>query len=522
MPTSSPPLRFDISRLLAPATFDHAVSDLRLIETHLSWLVLTGEYTYKIKKALRTPFIDAATLELRNHLCGEELRLNRRLAPSLYLDVLPVVAMADGLRMGGPGEPIEYAVKMQQFKAGDELLELLRVNAVTVADTDRLADLLATFHEQAAVATAGTAADHMERTSDILLSNVTELAANLRKLRSTASIEQIGNWLRDSLVRCESMLQQRWQSGHIRDCHGDLHAGNVVRFDGRLQPFDCLEFSERLRTIDVLDDLAFLVMDLAGHDRDDLATALLSRYLERTGDYTGLPLLPIYATHRALVRAKVDAMSALTLPKRRLEFETRLQRRLLDAERWSAPKHPDLVLMHGVSGSGKTWVSDRLVPKLRAVRLRSDIERKRLAGLSPTQRAGADFQSGIYSIEFSKRMYSHLRECAEYALRSGFTTIVDASFLEVTDREVFYDLARQLNAPVTIVSCYADGRTLEERVLVRSQTGEDASDATLDVMMRQLQHLQPLAASEPARVVNVDSRDCSIDAVVASIRSRST
>ncbi len=501
------PSGFDVARLLTPAAFAHPVGELKLEETHLSWLILTGPFAYKIKKPLRLEYIDAVTLARRHYLCDEELRLNSNLAADLYVDVVPITADGDQLRIGGSGKPIEYAVRMRQFVATDELDHLLDANDVSINEIAGLADLLASFHESAPPAASNDPNVAVEHTFDIVLGNLAVLVEQLERSGSSAPVSRIARWLQERLESERATLEQRAMSGHVRDCHGDLHSGNVVRFQQRLVPFDRLEFNARLRSIDVLDDLAFLVMDLSGHDRDDLALVLLSRYLEHSGDYAGLQLVPLYAVHRALVRAKIDALSVHAIPERAVEFQARLQRRLRGADYWSTSRQPALVLMHGVSGSGKSWLSEQLVPALPAIRIRSDLERKRLAGIGVHQSAFAAFQSGIYSPQFSHRTYAHLCECAEAALRGGFNVIVDAAFLDATDRELFRGLARRLGIQVAIVACSAAPEVLAKRIEARTRTGDGVSDANSTVLAEQLRQLQPFAADEQSHVITVNTQD---------------
>lgn len=511
---------FDVTRLLTPTAFAHPVGELKLVETHLSWLILTGLFAYKIKKPLRLDFIDAATLERRHYLCNEELRLNRRIATDLYVDVLPITEERGHLRIGNGGEPVEYAVRMRQFDTSDELDHLLDTNTVSVLEIGDLAERLANFHAYTPVAAANTDTAYVERTFDIVLGNLAGLVAQMEQGGTTAPVARAARWLQERLESERTTLERRATSGHVRDCHGDLHSGNVVRFNHRLLPFDCLEFNEQLRSIDVLDDLAFLVMDLSGHGRDDLAFVLLSRYLEHSGDYAGLQLVPFYAVHRALVRARIDALSMQAMPQRAAEFAARLQRRLRGADHWSTLRQPVLVLMHGVSGSGKSWLSERLVPALPAIRIRSDLERKRLAGSAAQQNATAEFQSGIYSPQFSHRTYAHLCEAAETALRSGFNVIVDAAFLDAADRDLFRGLARRLGVQMAIVACSAEPQVLAKRIEDRARCGGEVSDANRNVLAQQLRQLQPLSGAEQAHVIAVNTQDGNaLDLATSALRS---
>jgi hypothetical protein len=505
--TESADSEFDISELLRPEAFAHAVSGTELKETHISWVVRTGSFAYKVKKPVKLDFIDASTLERRRFLCEEELRLNRRLAPALYIDVVPITRAQGRLRVDGAGPAVEYAVRMNQFAASDELPSLLEHRDIEVAQIAALGETLAHFHLKAAVAPPKRTPERTEQMYDSVLGNLAQLLAHLDLPQPAGHLGRLVDWTHDRADVLEPIFQMREQGGFIRECHGDLHAANIVRHLGRLVPFDCIEFDPKLRWIDVMSDIAFLVMDLASHGRGDLASALLSRYLEVTGDYDGVRVLPFYAVYRALVRAKVDALMIERVPARAAEFRERLQQRLKAAQAWTAPEPPRLILMHGASGSGKSWLSEHLVPTLHAVRVRSDLERKRLAGVEPTTPTVARVREGIYSPDFSHRTYSRLADCAESCLRAGVSVIVDAAFLETSDRRQFRELAARLRVSYTIVSCEADPITLAQRVDDRAKERKDPSDATLSVLDAQLREFQPFEPAEQTRVVTVETGD---------------
>lgn len=513
----TPTPAWSIEDLLRPDAFAHDTGPIELRETHISWVVLTGPLAYKIKKPVRLDFIDASTLERRREFCTEELRLNRRLAPELYLDVV-AITHADGKAViEGTGAIVDYAVRMRQFPADDELQALLERNEIGTAEMSALGALLADFHGKAAVAAPESSSERTERLYELVLGNLNQLMAHLHPDQPPQVLDRLLDWTRDTANELEPMFQERERGGFVRECHGDLHAGNIVMFQGRLTAFDCIEFDPALRWIDVMNDIAFLVMDLASHQRTDLAFSLLSRYLEVTGDYAGIGLLRFYAVYRALVRAKVDALSAAQVSARSQEFLHRLRQRVRAAEGWTTPRQPILVLMHGPSGSGKSWLSEKLVPELSAVRIRSDLERKRLAGIAPAQSASA----GVYSQEFNHRTYSHLLDCAESCLRAGISAIVDAAFLDRSDRELFLTLASRLHLPHVIVSCHADPETLAGRIFERSRERNDPSDADVSVLDAQLRGLQPFQPEEQGSVISVDTKEPeAVRRVAAAISAR--
>jgi len=520
--TGSSPTSFRVEDLRDPAAFSHPVSQLQIRETHISWIVLTGMFAYKIKKPVKFDFIDASTLERRLHHCNEELRLNRRLAPDLYLDVVPITRADGRARIGGDsGSVIEYAVRMQQFDPEQELSALLQRQDVSPHDIRMLGELLARFHLRTSAAQSDNERPNTEHMYAAVAANLDQLHEHARQIEQPADLQRLTDWTRDKARALESTFQYREQCGYIRECHGDLHCGNIVRWQGRLIPFDCIDFSPELRWIDVISDIAFLAMDLVSRSRADLAAMLLSSYLEITADYDGMELLPFYAVYRALVRAKVDALTAAQSPARAAEFRDRLQRRIRTAMHWTRLPQAALILMHGPSGSGKSWLSEHLIGALPAVRIRSDLERKRLAGLSATSAAASEPNTGVYAPAMSHRTYAHLLECAESCLQMGFHTIVDAAFLDRSDRELFQGLAARLKKTLVIVSCGADPATLSARVQARAERGGDPSDADQHVLEAQLRHLTPFDSAEQAAVVTVDTRDSAVvDRVVAELRAR--
>lgn len=510
----------DIRELMRPEAFTHPVGTIDMRETHISWVVRTGSFAYKIKKPVKLDFIDASTLQRRRFLCEEELRLNQRLAPQLYVDVVPIARTSAGSVVGGNGPVIDYAVRMQQFAASEELAALLESGSVDGTQLAALGETLAKFHMTTPVAPPKRAPERTQQMYDLVLGNLAQLLAHLDSPQPSAQLGRLVDWTHDRADVLEPIFQMREQSGFVRECHGDLHVANIVRVCGRLVPFDCIEFDPRLRWIDVMSDIAFLVMDLSSHGRADLAFALLSRYLEVTGDYDGLRVLPFYAVYRALVRAKVDALMVENVPARAAEFHDRLWKRLTAAQAWIAPEQPRLILMHGASGSGKSWLSGHLVPALHAVRVRSDLERKRIAGIEATEQAAAHVREGIYTPAFNHRTYARLADCAESCLRAGLSVIVDAAFLETTDRRLLRTLAERLKVPCVIVSCEADPITLAQRVDRRLAEHHDPSDATLSVLDAQLREFQPFEPVEELCVIHVETGDPSaVQRVTDEIRA---
>lgn len=510
-----------IDEMLEPSVYPHPVTHLIKCETSISWIILTGQYAYKIKKPVRLDFIDATGLSSRRHMCEQEVDLNSRLAPDLYLEVVGITRDDDSVRVGGSGQVIEYAVKMQEFQGSQELGSLLDRREVCMPEIVDLAKRLAEFHQRAPRADADRTFTFTDHLRDAVLGNLASLLSHLNTMEGLAQMGQLIDWTHDELHDLLPTLRLREQRGFIRECHGDLHARNIVRWKGHLVPFDCLDFEPKLRWIDVMNDVAFLVMDLVSHDRSDLACAFLNRYLEITGDYDGLRLLPFYAIYRALVRAMVDSIACGNSREPPGALRERMCKRVETAARFMNRTAPALFIMHGPSGSGKSWLSERVMPSLDAIRIRSDVERKRLAGVQPADRAAADTQQGMYAPAFTHRTYARLLECAKSSLEGGFNTIVDAGFLDAANRRMFEHYADVHRISCVIVSCEVDRGTLMLRVETRQTAHTDPSDAGAEILQWQLQNSDPLDAEELSRNVTVHTAagNAVADALVALRRA---
>lgn len=513
--------QFRIEELLSPAAFPHAAEHIVLKQTHMSWVVLAGPYAYKIRKPVRFDFVDMSTLERRAALCGEELRLNRRFAPDLYLGVVPITRNGQQLQVGGSGEALEFAVQMHRFDPSQELATQLERKQVDAGDVAAIATRLADAHDRAAIAPQ----EEPYGSPTLLAAQMRGNFAPLREgLRDTAlqTLDRLAAWTQDSLARLEPGIARRKSSGRVRECHGDLHARNIARWHRQWLAFDCLEFDPALRFIDVMSDVAFLHMDLTRYQRGDLAAQFLSHYLEATGDYGGLPLLPLYATYRALVRAKVDVLGAeRATGAEHQALLGRMRARLQTAVRFMDAAPPVLVIMHGVTASGKSWLAERLVPALQAIRIRSDLERKRMTGVAPLTHRRLAVGEGPYDDATTGQTYERLLRCADAALEGRCGVVVDAAFLHAAQRAAFRELAAARRCRFLIVSCHADSATLESRLDTRARIGLDPSEATRDVLHAQLRTRETLGAPELQEAVVIDTRrPDAADAGVRAIQAR--
>jgi len=484
-------------RLLQPTAAVEA------IETHISFVLVAGEFAYKFKRAVNPGFLDFTTLALRWHYCHEELRLNRRLAPDLYLDVITVHGTPDAPTLGGPGPVIDCAVHMRAFAQQGLWDREIARGGLQARHIDELVELLCSFYGDAAVAGAESRFGDPEQVRAPLRDSLAALDGLLHGDADHALVRSLQTWEAAAGAALEPVFMQRHRDGWVRECHGDLHLGNVAQIDGKATVFDCIEFNDDFRWIDVISDLAFMAMDLLCHDRADLAHRLINAYLERSGDYGGARVLRYYVVHRALVRAKVAALRAAqpALASSARGAANDAVRHYLDlAVASSRPPHPVLMITHGLSGSGKTTLTQGLLEATGAVRLRADIERKRLFGLAPLQRGDAALSQTLYSGDATQATYERLLEGARFVIQAGFSVILDATFLRRHQRDAARATAIALDVPFVILDFDADVQTLRARVETRHERADDASDAGLDVLEAQRLSAEPLAPDEQAAV----------------------
>jgi len=479
----------------------------QLIETHISYVLIAGQQAWKIKKALDLGFADFSTLALRRFYCEEELRLNRRTAPQLYLAVRPLTGTAQHPVIGGAGPAIEWALHMRAFDQEALWDRLARRGALAAAQVDALVEALCDLHRVAAVAGPDCRYGLPEQVRAPMSDNLEVLGTLCREGDDSACLDRLRRWETLAFDALRDVFAQRHAGARVREVHGDLHLGNVAQIDGRPVLFDCLEFSADLRWTDVFSDVAFMAMDLHSHRLPALAHRFVNAYVERSGDAEGLQVLRYYRVHRALVRAKVAALRAAQLGAAAADAERRVLRHYLQVALDSShPPPPVLMLTHGFSGSGKTAATQGLLEACGAVRFRADVERKRLFGLDPLQRGDAAQQALLYSGPAGRAVQQRLGELAALALQSGYSVILDATFLARQARDQARALADRLGHRVVILHFEARPETLRERVRLRALRRDDASDADLAVLDAQLSQAEPLQDDEREQVLVVDAQ----------------
>lgn len=489
----------DQRRLIDALQKAHAA---QVIETHISWVLLVGEYAYKIKKSVDLGFLDYSNLSSRKHFCEEELRLNRRTAPDLYLEVVNIGGSVVAPRLGVQ-PAIEHAVKMRRFPEDALLDDRLSQGVVQPSHIDALAAVVADFHARASALDLHSPYGTAHTIHAAAMQNFEQLRALLKENNDLHQLDELERQTDAEWHACAEKFEARRNAGFVRECHGDLHLGNIALIDDMPVPFDGIEFSPSLRWIDVMDEVAFTMMDLLHHGRGDYAWRYLNAYLETSGDYAGVSVLRFYLAYRATVRAKVAAIRAgqeVAGSAARAALEQTCRTHLSLASRCLADRHQGMVITHGLPGSGKTTFAQYVLEQIGAVRIRSDVERKRLFGLSPLQDSKL-LAVDIYSQEATTLTYGRLQELAGIITGAGHTVVVDAAFLKHQERQKF--AVQTQDGAFVIATLNADVMTLRDRVRMRRM---DASEADEAVLERLKSSSQALTEAEKSVAVSFDTR----------------
>jgi uncharacterized protein len=505
-----------IEQMLQPGFYSHPVKEpIKLIQTHVSYVFLTGDYVYKVKKPMNFGFLDYSSLEKRQHFCNEELRLNQRGAAELYLEVLPIALVGDEYHLGGSGEAAEYALKMKQFPEEGLLSTLFADGKLTEARIEELGKVVAEYH-----ATKTETNDYILSFGEIpkvresIDQNYEQTDKYIGIVQTKEQFEDTKKYTDNFFAGRQELFKSRIDKNFIRECHGDLHLGNICLWEDKITLFDCIEFNEPFRFVDVMYDVAFTVMDLEARGRKDLANIFLNTYLEQTGDWEGLQVLPLYLSRQAYVRAKVNsfifddpgvpedakeniAKSAVGYYKQAWEYTKSQQGRL--------------ILMSGLSGSGKSTTARYLARKLGAIQIRSDAVRKHLGGVGLLEKGGEE----LYSQEMTNKTYSRLLELGIILAKQGYTVILDGKYDRVSLRSVVIEKAQASQIPLQIVSCEAPVEILRKRLIER--TG-DIADATADLLTSQQASAEAFTETEKSYVKVLDttqSLDTQLDGLIS-------
>jgi hypothetical protein len=491
-----------IEQMQQAGFYNHPVTEpIQLIQTHISYVFLTGDYAYKVKKGVNFGFLDFSTLPLREHFLNEEVRMNKAIAPDIYLEVLPITQTGEKFAIAGKGEPVEYALKMRQFPQENLFVSIFEKGELTEKHIEDLGKIVAQFHSQTVTNDYITSFGTTEKIRQSIDENYEQTTKYIGLAQTQQQYDETKAFTDRFFAEREDLLKQRRDTQKIRECHGDLHLRNICLWNGKIQLFDRIEFNEPFRFVDVMYDAAFAVMDLDARGRRDFGNIFLNTYIEQTGDWEGLQVLPLYLSRQAYVRAKVTSF-LLDDPGIPEDVKKQSAKTAADyyklAWEYTQAKKGKLILMSGLSGSGKTTVAKQLAKKIDAIHLRSDAVRKHLAGIPLDERGGDE----IYTSEMSHKTYDRLLELGLLLASQGFNVILDAKYDRTGCRQTAIAAASAKQIPLQIVYCTAPVEVLRDRLSKRSG---DISDATVDLMSRQQAEAESFTEDEKAYVTEVDT-----------------
>jgi aminoglycoside phosphotransferase family enzyme/predicted kinase len=501
-----------VRAMMNPDFFADRPARIELKETLISFVLLAGGYAYKVKKPVHLAFLDASTAERRKQLCEEEVRLNRRLSPHVYLGVVAIV-LRDGRYVlveddvARARNAVEYAVKMRRLPSNRMLDQMILDGTASLADMQSIAERLVTFHASAGRDRAwiyGSA----EAISCLVAQNLREIEPTVADPLISAKLARLSFYFKQFTSVHRELLDQRARNGFVLEGHGDVRCDCVCLTEGRVEIFDCLEFSEGLRYCDVASEIAFLAMDLDRLGQSNLSDELVRRYVELSNDPDILKLMAFYKCYRATIRLKVEILRSVESGgsgKEQAEALARAHIYLDLAMKYAGEPAKNLVIVCGLSGSGKSTLARQLAGCLGFEVLSSDVERKRLAGIAPTTHFPERFRSGIYSVAFSRRVYEELLVKAEKLLMQGEGVIVDATFRHRSERALAIDVANRLGVNVFFVECRAEPDEIRRRLIERQNRAGEVSDATVETYLEQVNDFEPLVEIRPGSHLLADT-----------------
>ncbi|MBH8571504.1 AAA family ATPase [Nostocaceae cyanobacterium CENA369] len=489
-----PPL---IEQMLQPGFYPHAVTEpIELIQTHISYVLLTGDYAYKLKKPVNFGFLDFSTLEKRQHFCHEELRLNQRAAGELYLEVLPVTLVGEQYHLGETSEPVEYVLKMCQFPQELLFSTLFEQGKLDETQLEELGGVVAQYHAQAQTNDYISSFGEVLQVRAAFDENYEQTQKYIGSPQTQAQFAETKQYTDKFFAERPELFVSRIQNRYIRECHGDLHLKNIALWHDKIMLFDCIEFNEPFRFVDVMYDVAFAVMDLEARQRKDLGNAFLNAYIEQTGDWEGLQVLPLYLSRQAYVRAKVTSflLDDASVPQTVKEEATKTAANYYkQAWEYTQPKQGQLILMSGLSGSGKSTTAKYLARQLNAIHIRSDAVRKHLGGIALKERGGDD----LYTPEMTQKTYARLLNLGIILASQGFSVILDAKYDQQPLRQEAIAQAEKHQIPLKIIYCTAPLEVLQERLINRTN---DIADATVNLLESQIKQSEPFSDTEKSYV----------------------
>lgn len=491
-----------IQNMLTPEFYPHPVKvPIQLMQTHASYVLMTGDFAYKLKKPVNFGFLDYSTVTKRQHFCQEELRLNQRGAKELYLEVIAIAKIGDRYQFGNDGEIVDYAVKMVQFPQANLLSNMFESGELKIADVEEVGRVVADFHTQAQTNEYIQSFGTIERIKESIDDNYRQTEKYIGRAQTQQQFTETKAYTDRFLSEHRELFLDRMKQGFIRECHGDLHLRNICRWQSKILLFDCIEFNEPFRFVDTMYDVAFAVMDLEARGRKDFANRFLNTYVEQTGDWAGLQVLPMYLSRQAYVRAKV--MSFLlddpNIPSQERAAAARTAGDYYrQAWEYTRDLQGRLIVLSGLSGSGKSTLGKKIAGELGGVHLRSDAVRKHLGGIPLSSKGDAS----LYTPEMTDRTYQRLLELGDRLATQGWTVILDAKYDRVSLRAAAIHLAASRDVPLQILHCTAPEQVLRDRLIQR--TG-DIADATADLLASQQAAWEDFTPAERGYVTIVDT-----------------
>lgn len=495
----------DISSLIVqmqqPEFYSHAVTKIELLQTHASYVLLTGNYAYKLKKNVNFGFLDYSTLAKRKYFLDTELSLNQKIAPKLYLEVVPISNCQGRFVLGNSDNIVEYVLKMRQFPQENLFSNLLAAGKLSRDCLVELGKVVAQFHHSAKTNDYISSFGTVDRIQAAFEENYQQSRKYIGIVQTKEQFKATKAYTDSFFSNRQELFRARVKQHKIKECHGDLHLKNICLWQDKIQLFDRIEFNEAFRFVDTMYDVAFTVMDLCARKKLDLANAFLNSYLEYTGDWTGLLLLPLYLSRQAYVRAKVNSFllddSQVSQADKAAARKTASEY-YRQADRYTQNQSGSLILMSGLSGSGKSTVARQIALNEGAIQIRSDAVRKHLARI-PLDRSGQD---SLYSAQMTQKTYARLLELGITLAQAGYKVILDAKYDRHALRQEAISQAKANNLPLKIIHCTAPLSVLRDRI---NQRQNDVSDATADLIASQQQNAEAFTTEEQAYVTTVDT-----------------
>ncbi|UCE97328.1 MAG: AAA family ATPase [Dehalococcoidia bacterium] len=494
-----------IQALIKPEAYPEPTEGIELEQTQMSFVFLTDNYAYKVKKPVNLGYLDYTTLEKRRHFCYREVELNKRLCSNAYLGVVTINRQRDNYSICGAGEVMEYAVKMRRLPHQLMMDWLLKSGSVSIKMISRLADKIVTFHRQAETSGEINAFGSIDTIIQNTEENYSQTENYIGKTISSFQYQQIKEYSHSFIADNTALFNKRVKGNHIRDCHGDLHTAHVC-FKNGICIYDCIEFNDRFRYGDVAAEVAFLAMDLDHHERADLSRIFVKEYMSKSHDAELEKLLNFYKCYRAYVRGKVASFKLddayITDDERVRTIQTAGS--YFDLAYSYIKSIPSLFITTGLVGSGKTALSQILAGRMGLVVLSSDVIRKRLAHIPQIERRFEEYDNGIYSPEFSRKTYDTMLDEAKNILAEGGSVIMDASFIKAGERQRAKALAEEMGAGFYILECRSDEETIRRRLSQRLEKGS-VSDGRWEIYLVQKERFEPVLEVSPQKRVIIDT-----------------